>query len=329
MKTVRIFLLVLIIIGLILIFTEKIWVPKLVNRILLSEGLSTTPAETSSLEGCYVANLAKDVYTFDIQSDNNGVVSGILAFNNSQKDSSSGTFQGTLTNDTLLGNYSFDSEGTRSNRQVIFKKAGDNLVEAFGPVKTVRGNEVFVTPLNVSYDPKSTFIKSATCTEHFVGVNNTFAFDYNAFFQASEGVNSGLEWRQNTTDKGVLLTSVSVPKSFMTGTNFSDARFTVGKSDDTTAIKNCVAVTNGEVRGASKIISSHSFDKTTLNDAGAGNFYETTSYRGIVGGNCYAVEYTIHSTNIANYPPELGIKEFDKSKIKKELEKIVTSFKFL
>ena len=37
MKTIRIFLLILIIIGLILIFTQKIWVPKLVDEILLSE----------------------------------------------------------------------------------------------------------------------------------------------------------------------------------------------------------------------------------------------------------------------------------------------------
>jgi hypothetical protein len=36
-KVIRIFLLVLIIIGIIALFTQKIWVPKLVDRILLSE----------------------------------------------------------------------------------------------------------------------------------------------------------------------------------------------------------------------------------------------------------------------------------------------------
>jgi len=36
-KALRIFLLVLIVIGIVLLFTQKIWVPKLVNRILLSE----------------------------------------------------------------------------------------------------------------------------------------------------------------------------------------------------------------------------------------------------------------------------------------------------
>lgn len=42
-KGLRIFLLVLIIIGIILLFTQKIWVPKLVDRILLSE-TSSKPA---------------------------------------------------------------------------------------------------------------------------------------------------------------------------------------------------------------------------------------------------------------------------------------------
>ena len=37
MKTIRIILLVLIIIGIILIFTQKLWVPKLVDEILSSE----------------------------------------------------------------------------------------------------------------------------------------------------------------------------------------------------------------------------------------------------------------------------------------------------
>ena len=44
-KIIRIFLLVLIIIGIIALFTQKIWVPKLVNRILLSE----TPTENPKI----------------------------------------------------------------------------------------------------------------------------------------------------------------------------------------------------------------------------------------------------------------------------------------
>lgn len=42
MKAIRIFLLVLIIIGVGLLATQKIWIPKLVNKILLSEGVLLT-----------------------------------------------------------------------------------------------------------------------------------------------------------------------------------------------------------------------------------------------------------------------------------------------
>ncbi len=40
MKTIRIFLLILIIIGLVLLFTQSLWVPNLVNQILAWEGVS-------------------------------------------------------------------------------------------------------------------------------------------------------------------------------------------------------------------------------------------------------------------------------------------------
>lgn len=48
MKTTRIILLILIIIGLGLLATEKIWVPKLVNRILEHEGIEVTAFPTVS-----------------------------------------------------------------------------------------------------------------------------------------------------------------------------------------------------------------------------------------------------------------------------------------
>ncbi len=48
MKTIRIFLLVLIIIGLALLATHKIWVPRLVDKILWSEGFSMVSIDSTS-----------------------------------------------------------------------------------------------------------------------------------------------------------------------------------------------------------------------------------------------------------------------------------------
>jgi hypothetical protein len=154
----------------------------------------------------------------------------------------------------------------------------------------------------------------ATSLKTFTEKNNTFSFDYDPTFEVKE------------TDSGA---EINIPKSFMPDTNFSDSRFTVSKDYTTSGITNCIVATNGEVDSGKATIDGFPFEKFTLNDAGAGNFYETTSYRGIVDGDCYSIGYTIHSTNIANYPPEAGIKEFNKAKIVSVFESIVNSFKFL
>lgn len=288
-------------------------------------------AKEDSLVGCYVAHLSKDVYTLNIQSSNNTEVIGALAYNNYQKDSSSGSFKGTFQNDILLGKYSFDSEGSHSERQVIFKKIGDNFIQGFGPAKLVDGEETFDPISSVVYDSNSTFKKSNDCLEKFVDSNNILSFEHNPFFQHIEGINYlSTDWKLEAKEKGVLLASVIIPRTYMPNTNFSDARLTIGRSTTASAIKSCtiVSTTNGEVKDGTGTISGYPFDKFNFNDAGAGNFYETTSYRGIVDGDCYVVEYTIHSTNIGNYSPDQNIKEFNKSVIQSNLEKIIQSLRF-
>ncbi len=303
----------------------------LINKNAVITG-EPVPVDTASLKGCYVASLSKDFYTLKIQSEENGNIRGMLAYNNYQKDSSSGSFSGTFANDILLGNYSFDSEGMHSDRLVIFKKVGDNFVQGFGPTKVVEGKEEFTNTAAVTYDPKSTFIKSADCLLHFIDANQTFSFDYNAFFQVISPIPSPvLDWRLDSKVNGVLLAILSIPRTYLPGTNFADARLTVGRSSAASAIKSCTVVTttNNEKSVGAATVGGFPFSKFTSNGAGAGNFYETTSYRGIVDGDCYAIEYTIHSTNIGNYSPDQGIKEFDKIKIQTELENIIKSLKFL
>jgi len=283
-----------------------------------------------SLIGCYIVHLGKDIYTLNIQSENNGVVTGILAYNNYQKDSSSGSFTGIFKDDILLGVYSFDSEGVRSNSQLIFKKIGTNFIQGFGSV-TISGDKQSFDPISaVTYDTKSTFIKSNNCLEKFTDINNVISFEYNSFFKQIEGDNiPSLEWRVDAKEKGILLTSVIIPRTFMPNTNFSNAKFTVGKSSTENAVKSCITdVTNGSINGGTITINRYPFTEFTISDAGVGNLYETTSYRGIVNKDCYAIEYTIHSVNIDNYSPDQNIKEFDKFLIQNNLDKIIKSINF-
>ncbi len=168
-----------------------------------------------------------------------------------------------------------------------------------------------------------------SCTLDFADSNKVFSYEYNSLFTANEGQNTpSINWRLNTTQMGVLLSKVSIPRTYMSNTNFSEAYLTVGRSADAKAVTSCLSASNGEVKDGTRTIDRGDFTKFTLSDAGAGNLYNTTSYRGIVDGYCYAIEYTIHSTNIGNYSPDQGIKEFDKTKIQSDLEKIISSFQF-
>ncbi len=141
-------------------------------------------------------------------------------------------------------------------------------------------------------------------------------------------------WRSRSTTPGYLLATMVVPKTFMPGTNFSDAKLTVGVSTDSRELgaAGCPLNTTTRVEpgvASAPEINGQTYTKLTYKEAAAGNLYETTGYYTIRDGDCYAIEYTIHSTNIANYPVSSGIKEFDKSKIVGVLEKVVKSFVFL
>jgi hypothetical protein len=85
----------------------------------------------------------------------------------------------------------------------------------------------------------------------------------------------------------------------------------------------------GEVAVGTVAINGVTFDKFTSSSPGAGNLYDTTSYRLIRDSQCYAIEYTIHSTQLANYPASAGVKAFNSATVTAQLTSIVSSFKFL
>ena len=288
---------------------------------------------TDSVLGCYVARLSKDVYVLKINSENSDSVSGVLAFNNYEKDSSSGTFTGTYKDGILLGDYFFNSEGMDSEMQVVFKKEGDTLVRGFGSTK-LEGNKItFENLADITYDTNSTFRKDADCIETFTEVNNKFTFNHDPYFKAFERNQAenlpDTDWRVSAKQKGMLLASLFIPKTYLPGTNFSYGHMTIGVSTDPKEITSCASATKGEVKEGMTDISGYPFTRFTSSDAGAGNFAETVSYRGLLDGDCYAIEYTIRSTNIDNYSPDQNIRAFDKAKVQNEFEKIITSFKFL
>ena len=158
----------------------------------------------------------------------------------------------------------------------------------------------------------------------FTDSSSTFSFKYAPPLTVSGGgIGYTTDWMVNATTSGLVLATVSLPQSFEASTNFQGAKLIVGTSADPNAVATCLT------SGTSITINGTVYKTSEMSDAGAGNFYDTTSYRTVRDSQCYVIQYTIHTTNIGNYSPDQGITAYDKTKITNELEGVVRSFKFL
>ncbi|HWC57857.1 MAG TPA: MliC family protein [Candidatus Paceibacterota bacterium] len=176
----------------------------------------------------------------------------------------------------------------------------------------------------------STDIPAGTGMQTFTDGSQTFSFMHPSDVTISGGdIGYTQDWRVNTQTLGLLLVKATLPSTLQPKTNFAGATFTVGTSSDPDTIKNCTLATNGEHDTGTVTLQGITYHKITLSDAGAGNFYDTTSYRTLHNSQCYAIEYTIHSTNIGNYSPDQGITQFDKQSVTNELDAMAKSFTFL
>lgn len=168
--------------------------------------------------------------------------------------------------------------------------------------------------------------------------NNTaggFSIAYPIDFDTQDNyaVTPSTDWRLNLNNvPGIKYFTLTVPRAFEPQTNFADATLTVGGSKSSAAIAACLTPDqSGESATAtsSATINGINFTVFKSSDAGAGNYYETTSYRTLHAGECYAVEYTVHSGQIANYPSSYGLQPFNEQTIGSLMQNIVGTFKFI
>lgn len=91
---------------------------------------NTVPQDLLEL-GCYAYQENNNSITFEI-TDIKTIITGKLIYQLAEKDINDGTFEGVLIDDILLGDYTFQSEGTTSRREVIFKISNNQLIEGYG-----------------------------------------------------------------------------------------------------------------------------------------------------------------------------------------------------
>ena len=141
------------------------------------------------------------------------------------------------------------------------------------------------------------------------------------------------DWRVNGGgESGVKAFSLVVPKTYEPNTNLADSTLTVGYSATQAAQTACLTPdpSGGPATATTTVnVNGTAFSVFSSSDAGAGNLYHTVSYRALHDGKCYAIEYTIHSTQLANYPASYGLTQFDEAKVEALMDRIVNTFSFI
>lgn len=92
----------------------------------------TSPKTDSNIsKDCYKADLEGNIIAMEIQY-NTEDITGTLTYDFIGKDLNTGTFRGKLVNNILVADYTFQSEGVSSERQIAFKFLNDQFVEGYG-----------------------------------------------------------------------------------------------------------------------------------------------------------------------------------------------------
>ncbi|HTN39291.1 MAG TPA: hypothetical protein VL053_19600 [Arachidicoccus sp.] len=88
----------------------------------------------SGQKHCYAYLQNRDTIILTIQTTDSARFQGSMIYKLYEKDQNIGTVEGIRKGDLLVADYTFNSEGKASIRQVAFKQQGQNLTEGFGAV---------------------------------------------------------------------------------------------------------------------------------------------------------------------------------------------------
>ncbi|WEK19982.1 MAG: hypothetical protein P0Y49_02290 [Candidatus Pedobacter colombiensis] len=114
-----------------------------------------------STSDCYVHIKNRDTATLKINIDGQNLI-GELNYKLFEKDSNKGEITGQIKGDTIIAEYTFNSEGMKSVREVAFvKKADGNMYEGTGEVMEKNGKMVFKDHSALKFDDSMVFTKTA------------------------------------------------------------------------------------------------------------------------------------------------------------------------
>ncbi len=109
------------------------------------------PLSSSTLQTCYLEAVGKDSVFLSLD-DNLGTFTGKMRYKNFEKDSSYGDIMGNQNGDTIKLVYTFQAEGTTSEREIYFLKKDGQLLEATGQYDVDGIKSVYKNPAQLKYD---------------------------------------------------------------------------------------------------------------------------------------------------------------------------------
>lgn len=115
---------------------------------------------TTNISGCYASNVKKDSSLLKLTISDTSVT-GELSYHLYEKDSNSGTIKGLIHDSLIVADYTFQSEGMTSVRQVVFKMNNDTLVEGFGDIMMKGDTAEFKNISDLQFQNDRPFLKTA------------------------------------------------------------------------------------------------------------------------------------------------------------------------
>jgi hypothetical protein len=100
---------------------------------------------------CYLGNSGKDTVQLNF-TKNGSTVTGRLSYLFYEKDKNLGAINGEMKGDTLIADYTFQSEGHESIRQVAFVRRDSSLIEGHGDMVEKEGKMQFSNPGSLTFD---------------------------------------------------------------------------------------------------------------------------------------------------------------------------------
>ena len=128
-----------------------------------TEAASSSPTISARPgKDCYRGNSGRDTITLTI-NHNGEKITGDLDYHFFEKDSNHGTIDGWMKGDTLIADYTFNSEGTQSVRQVAFLRDNEGLSEGYANT-TDKGGKMMFSDLNELKFGSGFILKKIECS---------------------------------------------------------------------------------------------------------------------------------------------------------------------